>query len=253
MRRVKPMGRTASRVAGLAILASSLLFLGFVGLGPRTGAYRTLTVLTGSMDPTIPPGAMVVVTPVEPQDLRVGDVITYQTPVGDRRVVTHRIVDIPRPGPNPVVQTKGDANNAVDPWLARLDQAPAWRVHTVIPFAGRVINFTRSDTVRRTTTLLVPAMLALTWLADIWRTAPVPGAPGPLPRPVPLPAPGTGPLTPVSAPSAPPRRPGRRPEPVVAPIALFALAGGLLWLAGTRASGRRSFLLRWAGAGGHAR
>jgi signal peptidase len=245
MRRVKRMGRTASRVAGLAILASSLLFLGFVGLGPRTGAYRTLTVLTGSMDPTIPPGAMVVVKPVDPQDLRVGDVITYQTPVGDRRVVTHRIVDIPRPGPNPVVQTKGDANNAVDPWLARLDQAPAWRVHTVVPFAGRLINLTRSDAVRRTTTLLVPALLALTWLADIWRTAPVPGAPGPLPRPVPLPA-----LAP--APSARPRRPDGRPEPVVVPIAAFALAGALLWLAGTRASGRRSFLLRWAGSGGHA-
>ncbi len=46
--------------------------------------------------------------------------ITYRIPAEDRRIVTHRIVEIEVAGERPVVVTKGDANRNPDPWVAHL-------------------------------------------------------------------------------------------------------------------------------------
>ena len=67
-------------------------------------------VQTGSMEPTYPVGAMIVVEDVEPTALETGDVITFT--VGDGTVVTHRIVGIDRQTRQ--IETKGDNNNAAD-------------------------------------------------------------------------------------------------------------------------------------------
>ena len=50
---------------------------------PKVGGATPLTVLTQSMEPTLPPGTLVVVGPVEPADVRVGDVVTYQIRSGE--------------------------------------------------------------------------------------------------------------------------------------------------------------------------
>src|SRR5688500_6309775 len=100
--------RTISRV----VLGISVLVLMLLGIGPRTGAYRTLTVLSGSMAPSYRPGDVVVVRPADPRTLRAGDVLTYSIPVGDHAVVTHRITEIVEAGRSPVVRTRGDANDA---------------------------------------------------------------------------------------------------------------------------------------------
>src|ERR687888_40925 len=99
-----------------------LALIALVGLAllPRTGWYRPVTVLSGSMKPAFSPGDMVVLTPEPLRDVRIGQVISYRIPVGDHHVQTHRVIQIIRGGANPVVRTKGDANNAPDPWNARL-------------------------------------------------------------------------------------------------------------------------------------
>ena len=162
------LARRAGRLVGLVLVGLCLLTLVAVGLGPRTGAYRTLTVLSGSMRPTIPEGSVVVVTPVALGQVRVGDVITYRIPVDDRRVVSHRVVEVVEGGDHPVVRTQGDANAAPDPWLARLDSEPAWRVRAAVPKLGYLIQSLRRPALANMLTWLVPALLALIWLADIW-------------------------------------------------------------------------------------
>src|SRR5262249_42862971 len=112
--------RELARAAGQALLVGSGAVLMVLGIGPRLGAYRTLTVLSGSMRPTFNPGDVIVVRPLPLHALRVGDVITYSVPIADRRVETHRIIRIVHGGANPTVITKGDANNAPDPWEATL-------------------------------------------------------------------------------------------------------------------------------------
>lgn len=160
--------RAASLVLSVAVFASVAVFL-LVAVGPRTGQYRTLTVLSGSMAPTVRPGSVVVAAPAPVTDLAVGDVLVYRIPVEDRRVVTHRIVEIVETGPRPVVRTQGDANNAPDPWLARLEDDVAWKMETSVPLLGHGISLLREPWLSRALVLLCPLLLSLMWLADIWR------------------------------------------------------------------------------------
>jgi signal peptidase len=162
------IARVAAVTLGRVALASAVAVLLFVGIGPRLGSYRTLTVLTGSMRPTAAPGDLIVDRPVALDKLRVGDVITYQIPVDDHRVVSHRIIEILEAGSQPTIRTQGDANNAADPWVATLNQGPAWRVSAVVPHAGLAIRWLRAPGVHKTTTLVLPVLLAALWLAAIW-------------------------------------------------------------------------------------
>jgi signal peptidase len=112
--------RARLRTVGNAL---SILLLGAVvaaGFGllvvPKVTGSKPLTVLTGSMRPTYPPGTVVVVRPVRPDRLRVGDTLTYQVEPDEPDVITHRIVSVGygTDGRRRFV-TRGDANGADDP------------------------------------------------------------------------------------------------------------------------------------------
>src|SRR6478736_6871216 len=90
---VRRLGRL---VGNLISLACALAFLA-IAVGPHLFDYRTSTMLTGSMAPGINPGDMVVTQPKPTADLEVGDVISYQIPVEDHRVETHRVASIEKP------------------------------------------------------------------------------------------------------------------------------------------------------------
>jgi len=98
-------------IALLAVVAASVAVLVIL---PRATHGTALTVLTGSMTPTIPVGSVVLDRPVDPGTLRVGDVATYQKAAGQAEYITHRIVAI-NTKTNPVTFTfKGDANRGPD-------------------------------------------------------------------------------------------------------------------------------------------
>jgi hypothetical protein len=84
-------------------------------------------------------------------------------------VITHRVVEVIEHGRTPLVRTQGDANATPDPWVVRLSGSTAWRVHTVVPFGGRVVQHLRSSTARNIAVWGAPLALALIWLRDIWR------------------------------------------------------------------------------------
>jgi signal peptidase len=154
-----------------ALLALGVIFFLTIALLPRLGLYRPVTVLSGSMRPTFSPGDMVVVVPEPVSAVRVGQVISYRVPTGIRQVETHRIVKILHGGAHPVVQTQGDANNWPDPWTAKLEGKTAWRMVTVIPHLGYLVNWLRSSTPRKAAILIAPALLALLLLLEIWGAA----------------------------------------------------------------------------------
>src|SRR5829696_3615958 len=121
----RPAG-TARRIVGLiapwlvrGLLGLAVLTFLFLAVGPHVLGYRTMTMLTGSMAPEIEPGDVTVVTPIAVSDVTEGMVISYHIPIDDHRVVTHRVVSVERdPAGTVTVQTKGDANEAIDPWDA---------------------------------------------------------------------------------------------------------------------------------------
>src|SRR5438876_10663864 len=89
--------RILANAAFGAVVALSLA-VGLASVGPRFLPYQVLPVLTGSMEPGIPTGALILVTAVGADELRVGDVITFQHPLQPRAYVTHRIVSIEQDG-----------------------------------------------------------------------------------------------------------------------------------------------------------
>ena len=164
---------SARRVALHLLLAVAALLFVFLAVGPRTGSYRTMTVVSGSMGSAYPKGSLLVATPERVHDVQTGDVISFYPPEGERRVVTHRVVrvlpDAEGTG-QPVVETKGDANAAVDPWQARLEGDTAWRARFAIPYAGYALRFLHGT--GRGLWLVFPALFAAVCLYEIWSGGP---------------------------------------------------------------------------------
>ena len=165
-------------------LATALLFLAVaaflaLAIGPRVLGYQTSTMLTGSMSPLINPGDVVVTQPVPVTDIKVGDIITYHIPVEDRRVETHRVTAITaKPDGTFVVQTKGDANNGADPWLATFSTPTVDKHVLTVPHVGEVIRAVRQPLVLNAVMYGAPAVLVISMLAGIWRRTPEKTAPG---------------------------------------------------------------------------
>lgn len=155
-------------IARAAVVVACAVFVG-LGLLPRTGWYKPVTVLSGSMKPSFSPGDMVLVTPEPVRDVRVGQVISYRIPVADHHVQSHRVTKVAHVDGAVVVQTKGDANDAPDPWKAELHGTTAWRVRAVLPKIGWALFWFRSPLVHLLTVLLAPFLLALIGVLQIWR------------------------------------------------------------------------------------
>ena len=156
------------------LLALALAFFMLVGIGPRTGLYHTATALSDSMRPGFAAGDLLLVRPEPMRDLRVGQVLTYAVPVGDHHVESHRITAILRRGAEPVIRTKGDANDTVDPWTAQLHGRTAWVEFGRIPDAGRLIVLLRLRAAHLLLLYGAPALLLLLGLIRVWRPAPRP-------------------------------------------------------------------------------
>lgn len=124
-----------SGVGGALLVA--LLALAFAAvLLPRLAGAVPLTVLTSSMEPTYPPGTLLVVRSVDTEQIRIGDVITYQ-PVSDRpEVITHRVVGITQSTSGETsFRTQGDNNPAPDPAPVTAPQVQG-TLWYAIPFIG---------------------------------------------------------------------------------------------------------------------
>lgn len=105
---------------------------------PRLAGATPYTVLTSSMEPRMPPGTLVVVKPVDPEDVGVGDVVTYQLESGKPAVVTHRVVAVEQAiNGDLTFVTQGDANDAVDPMPVLPVQINGRRWYAV-PYLGHV-------------------------------------------------------------------------------------------------------------------
>ena len=98
---------------------------------------RPHTVLTGSMEPTISPGDVVIDARISPLDARVGDVVTFRDPEDQSKLITHRVKRIRRSGSHLWFVTQGDANNTTEHWRIAAN-GELGRVVYTIPWIGHV-------------------------------------------------------------------------------------------------------------------
>lgn len=172
--RPSPLGRsrTATAVmdwsrAGLsALLWLSLFALLLLLAGPRVLPFKTYAVMSGSMEPTIHVGSLVVLEPANSTDLRVGDVITFDPPGYGSELVTHRIVSVEAGADGPVFQTKGDANATPDAWQIQA-AGRGYRVLFSVPYLGWITGAMLGKLVLLVVLTLVGAG---SLLIRIWRT-----------------------------------------------------------------------------------
>jgi signal peptidase len=141
--------------------------LGGAMIGGGVAGYKALTVISGSMEPTLGVGSVVIDETIAPLDARPGDVVTFHDPSRGGRLVTHRLVTARAEGDTAFMVTKGDANTGVERWSIKI-HGRIGRVVTHIPKAGYVRDFFSTRYARLA---LVALMFAFgCWvMIDIWR------------------------------------------------------------------------------------
>lgn len=133
LRLVTTLLTTAVLVIGLGLVALLVVV-------PRVTGTIPLTVYTGSMEPTIAAGAVVLIEPVDPSTLVAGDVITFQVAPDVDEYITHRIVAVQPDTTPPTFITKGDNNpgDDVDPVPVGAVRGEVW---IDVPYVGTAQQF----------------------------------------------------------------------------------------------------------------
>lgn len=109
---------------------------------PSVGGYMPQIVLTDSMYPVIQSGDLIIYHTAEPEDVQVGDVISFFDPAGNgTTIVTHRVREITELNGDIAWRTKGDNNNADDLLLVPESKLVAVYQGTRLPGAGNVALF----------------------------------------------------------------------------------------------------------------
>jgi signal peptidase I len=118
--------RTARRAARACLTFALWMVLGLaIGLIaivtlPGLVGYRSLTVVSGSMEPTLGVGSVVIDEVISPLDARPGDIVTFQDPLRPRQL-THRLQKMRVEGDTAYMVTLGDANDAPERWTVQTD------------------------------------------------------------------------------------------------------------------------------------
>jgi signal peptidase len=121
--------------AFLTVLVLIALLL-IVSVFSFPGNIKVMAVLSGSMEPKIHTGSVVIISPAK--EYKVGDIITFGKISKTTTPTTHRIAEIK----DGKFVTKGDANNTAD-MKEVLPKDVVGKVRFSIPYAGFVIDFAR--------------------------------------------------------------------------------------------------------------
>lgn len=136
-------GRAALHFLGMVLSATLLMavlgLFGAVIVVPKIVGTTPLTVLTSSMEPGLPPGTLIILQPVEPDALEIGDVATYQIRSGEPGVVTHRVTAVNLSDQGRTYQFTGDNNSVADEEAIRPEQIQG-KLWYSIPYIGYLNN-----------------------------------------------------------------------------------------------------------------
>lgn len=157
--------QTPRRIAIVALW--SLAAVGAIGGAlwgaTAAGAIRPLAVISGSMEPQIMTGDLLIATKTPVAELEVGDVVSLPSELTSN-LVTHRIVAMEAVGDGAVVTMKGDANEAEDALAYRVTGA-VWQPAVQVPGAGAVIA--------QATMPVVSVLILIGAVAVLWLTVPI--------------------------------------------------------------------------------
>lgn len=130
--------KTLARSTGWVLVAIPILLVALVSLvlvAPYFG-WRVDTVRSGSTEPGLKAGSLVVTRPVQAEDISVGDVITFRSPMSGE-ITSLRVSAIEK---GPSFRTEGITNGEAEGFVTPA-QDVIGRVWFHVPFAGYVIQY----------------------------------------------------------------------------------------------------------------
>ena len=125
----------------IALIAAALVLIPSIYLvySLSNNSIFLLTVLSGSMSPAMDPGDVIVISKVDSNEVKKGDIITFKE---GENFVTHRVIEIKKESDTKFI-TKGDANEDPDQRLVSSEEIKGKVVFT-IPKMGYLGNFVRT-------------------------------------------------------------------------------------------------------------
>ena len=96
-------------------------------------------VLSDGMSPAFKAGDVAVIESVEPEAIAVGDIMVYYSPLDGQRTA-HRVIGIRETEEDLFFRTKGDSNEAQDPYVVPAENITG-RAKFHIPWAGYMTYF----------------------------------------------------------------------------------------------------------------
>ena len=168
------MTKQIGNILSLAVFVG-LFALCFALVAIRASGLGTFIVTGGSMEPSIHKGSLVLVQPVSPSEISVGDVITFEQ---YDQITTHRVISIGASTAGLVFKTKGDANVVADP-EDKTFAAQVGVVRLAVPVAGTV-----AASVQAYWRLALTLIAAMTFFscagALVFRKEPIAAVPAPV-------------------------------------------------------------------------
>jgi signal peptidase len=133
---------------------------------PSVFGYRSLTVISGSMVPTLGVGSVVIDEVISPAEARPGDIVTFKDPLHPRQL-THRLQKVRVEGDTYYMTTLGDANDVPEHWTVPRT-AHLGRVVAHLPKLGYARAWLGSR-YARLGAMGVVLLLGALMLVDVWR------------------------------------------------------------------------------------
>jgi signal peptidase I len=130
---------------------------------------RLSPVLTGSMKPAYSPGDVIITQRVDVHSLRPGDIAVF-VPPGESAAYAHRLTSVTEKNGSVVVTTKGDANQATDPWHAKLNGSSVPKVIGTLPAVGRPMTWIHARWLPAAAIAVLGLLLTAVGAAQILRT-----------------------------------------------------------------------------------
>lgn len=122
----------------------------------KIAGWRAFIVSSGSMEPNIKTGSLLITNYLKPNNLVKGDIITFIPPIKQREFVTHRISEISQKESVVIIKTKGDNNKTLDPWILA-GGGVVGKVFLTIPSLGYLFSFAQTK-IGILLLVLLPAM-----------------------------------------------------------------------------------------------
>lgn len=158
---LKSLGWLLVIITCVLVLAAAFLFV-----SPRFGL-QAHPVLSGSMEPALKVGGLVICRKIPVEEVKVGDIIGFVNQNGVKTV--HRVIEISENDGKIWFRTKGDANEDPDPETFSIPEGKVDKVVFHIPYAGYLSGFLRSRTGFLLFIACPGAILILMFALDIWK------------------------------------------------------------------------------------